>query len=64
MIDFLLNYATRNATTDDTCEARVSDLEVASKVLRTWIMNEQIADIKLAGALTGTDAVDLRQHVP
>ena len=48
----------------DTCEARISDLEVASKVLGTWIMNEEVADVKLAGALTGTDAVDLRQHVP
>lgn len=46
-----------------TCEARVSDLEVASEVLGAWIMNEQIANIETAGALTGTDAIDLRQHV-
>jgi len=50
--------------TRDTCEARVSDLEVASKVFGTWIMYEQIADIETAGALAGTDAVDLRQHIP
>jgi len=50
--------------TRDTCEARVSDLEVASKVLGTWIMYEQVADIESAGALTRTYAVDLRQHVP
>ena len=50
--------------TFDTCEARVSDLEVASKVFGTWIMYEQIANIEMAGALAGTDAVDLRQHIP
>ena len=47
----------------DTCEAGVSNLEVASKVLGTWIMDEQVANVEPAGALTGTDAVDLRQHV-
>jgi len=49
--------------TRDTCEARVSDGEVASQVLGAWIMDEQIAHIQSAGALSGTDAVDLRQHV-